>query len=418
MARFVIVTCVFPPETPIGGENCCHLAHYLAEAGHSVAVICPMPSRPKGVKYATLEDRSKLVVRMEGKVEVVRLPTYASPESRLLNRFREGFVVGKAAGRYIAAHYRDSQAIYSMCWPLAGNYNVARMANRLNIPFIVNIQDIYPESLSAKLPSWFTPFVFPALTAWDRAIVRRAHGMVVISENMREVYERTRAVPRDRIAVFPTWLDEQRFQPLPDRAQAARKYRVAQDRFTFMYLGNIGRVADVEGVVEAFLTANLAKAQLLVVGEGACKAACENRVKRSGAANVVFLSDPDAANVPLLQSLADVCLLPVKRGAAFSSIPSKFVSYLFSGKPVLASVDAGCDTDKAIQAANCGWVCEPENAPILAGHMKRVSEISPRDLAMLGQNGLTYGLKNFSRSHFVPILAQTIVAFSRLSRMG
>ena len=416
MSRVVIVTCVFPPETNTGGENCCHLAQYMAEGGHTVSVVCPMPSRPKGVRYSTLEDRSRLVVRMEGKVEVVRLPTYASPESRLFPRFRESFGFGKAAGRYIAEHLRDSQAIYSMSWPLAGNYNVARMANRLNIPVIINIQDIYPESLASKLPRWVTFLVFPILTAWDRAIVQRAHGMVAISDNMREVYQKTRGIPRDRIVVVPTWHDEKLFLPPADRMQAEKRYHIAHERFTFMYLGNIGRVADVEGVVGAFLVANLPDAQLLIVGEGSCKEKCKSMVKLSGATNVFFLSDPDVANVPLLQSLADVCLLPVKRGAAFSSIPSKFVSYLFSGKPVLASVDGGSDTERAILSANCGWAVEPENSALLTEQMKRICRLSARELAAMGQNGLTYGLKHFSRSQFVPVLARSIESFAGISR--
>jgi hypothetical protein len=127
-----------------------------------------------------------------------------------------------------------------------------------------------------------------------------------------------------------------------------------------------------------------------------------------GLANVIFISDPEAKNVPRLQSMADVCLLPVKRGAAMSSIPSKLAAYMFSAKPVLATVDSESDTARIIRQTNCGWVGEPEDQAWLAEKMREVALLQREDLQLLGENGQRYGLVHFSKTEGVLRLAQLV----------
>ena len=80
-----------------------------------------------------------------------------------------------------------------------------------------------------------------------------------------------------------------------------------------------------------------------------------------GTKHIRFISDPDSRNVPLPQSMADVCLLPVKKDNGLTSIPSKLPAYMFSAKPVLATVDPHSDTAAAVRDAGCGWIEEPDN---------------------------------------------------------
>jgi hypothetical protein len=133
-------------------------------------------------------------------------------------------------------------------------------------------------------------------------------------------------------------------------------------------------------------------------------------VGRLNVPHVHFISDPDAANVPLLQSMAHVCLLPMKSGTGMSSIPSKLPAYLFSSKPVLATVDPDSDTARLIQEAECGWVGLSEDLDWLACKMREISVMPEDQLTVRGFNGQKFGLKNFSKSRCVNQLAQVILS--------
>ena len=121
----------------------------------------------------------------------------------------------------------------------------------------------------------------------------------------------------------------------------------------------------------------------------------KNAEKVSGN-NVEFWQVPEG-QVPDVQSMADVLMLPVKKGNASTSIPSKLPAYMFSAKPVLASVDEDSDTALAIINADCGFVVEPENAESLALIMKHIYNMDKTELEKLGRKGRNYALLNFSK---------------------
>jgi hypothetical protein len=67
--------------------------------------------------------------------------------------------------------------------------------------------------------------------------------------------------------------------------------------------------------------------------------------------------------------------LPIKKGAAGNSIPSKLPACMFSGKPIIACVDEGSDTANAVISSGCGWALLPENLELLIEIMKRALQI-------------------------------------------
>jgi glycosyltransferase involved in cell wall biosynthesis len=112
--------------------------------------------------------------------------------------------------------------------------------------------------------------------------------------------------------------------------------------------------------------------------------------------NIEFWPVPDG-QVPVTQNKADILLLPIKKGAASTSIPSKLPAYMFSAKPIIATVDHDSDTAKAIREAGCGWVIEPENPAALAALMQEITTMPKEKLHSMGMNGREYALKHFSK---------------------
>jgi glycosyltransferase involved in cell wall biosynthesis len=361
------------------------------------------------VEYADFSPSGALRVDCENGVEVVRLPSFRAPQSKFFTRMWESWSFGRQVCRYLEGEMDEVDVVYANTWPLFSQALIARHCARRGIPLVLHLQDIYPESLLGKVSRWSRGLVGVALTALDRWIVRRAACVVVISENMRRTYVENRGMASEKVIAILNWVDERRFETLPARAAACAHYGIPEDRFTFLYLGNIGPVAGVEGLIESFHAAGLKQAQLVIAGDGSSKAACIARARSLGANDVRFVSDPDADNVPLLQSLGHVCLLPMRKGAGLSSIPSKLIAYLLSAKPVLATLDAGSDTARCLHEAQCGWVGEPEHVEWLAAKMAEVAALSLASLNEMGNLGRVYGLKHFSKAGGVQRLASVIL---------
>ena len=409
MKRVAIVNCVFPPEPVVSAHIGADLAAYLSQHGASVTVLCPFPTRPHGAAYPAYPPRPDPQIAQEHGAEVVRLPSFTAPESRLLPRLWESYSFGRHVCDYLDEHLANVDVVYANAWPLASQSLISRWCVRRRIPLVLHIQDVYPESLLNRLPAFVRAVIEAPLVAMDRRTAHRATRVVVISSNMRHTYVEGRQLPPGKVATIFDWQDEGLFENLPERQEVHARSGIPRDRFTFMYLGNIGPVAGVEFLITAFARASLAHTQLVIAGAGSNKQACEALAQKLGLDTVRFIPCPTPRDAAVLQQMADVCLLPLRRGAGMSSIPSKLMAYLLSARPVLASVDAGSDTAHCIGEAACGWVGEPEDVEWLARKMADVAALPEPTLHAMGQSGRSYALEHFSKAANVRRLAALVL---------
>lgn len=414
----VIVNGVYPPEPLVTAQMGRDLAVRLVQDGSRVTVLCPYPSRPKGVRYAAFQASGSTRVDMEDGVEVVRLPSFTVLESKIVARARESFSFGLHACRYLRHQSERPDVLYVNAWPLLGPGLLAWYARHAGVPMVLHVQDVYPESLLAKLPGLLRGTVAGPLTMLDRWIARQAYKVVVISANMRRIYVESRHIAPEKVVAINNWQDEHPYREFMPRPEACARYGVPEDRFTYLYLGNIGPVAGVDLLIRAFHEACLEGAQLVIIGDGSAKDTCEKLASRLQVRHVRFISDPDIGNVSILQSMAHVCMLPVRHAAGMSSVPSKLVAYLFSAKPVMATVDAESDTARVIREAGCGWVGSSEDVAWLAAKMAEVKAMPQSELVRIGLSGRKYALEQFSKAVGTERLASVVTEVTEQPRLG
>ena len=384
--RVIIISGVFIPEPQVSARLLADLAERMSEE-YDVTVLRPFPTRPLGFKVPEY-DTSRLPY------EVITLKSYTCPQSSILGRFRESISMGKASLRYLKAHRDELAFIYNAPWHLFGRKMIAEFCKKNGIPNVTPVQDIYPESLLSKLPknNLIQKIATSLLMPYDMATLHNANLVHTISHGMRDYLAEHRGLSKDRFVVVRNWQDESEFV-------AYRESNPCEDEhpFTFMFMGNIGALAGLDVVIDAFVVARLTGARLVIAGSGSARDELQKQASEHKEHDIQFWDVP-FGQVPATQATADVMLLPVKKGFASSSIPSKLPAYMFSAKPVLASVDSDSDSAKCILDAGAGWVCEPEDVEALADAMKRCVDIDVEDLKRMGEAGFNYAIEEFSRT--------------------
>jgi glycosyltransferase involved in cell wall biosynthesis len=391
--NILIVTAVFNPEPVVSAKLSEDIANNLSLT-HDVIVLAPLPTRPFGFKHAKRN--------VTNDYELVNVESYVCPGSNLLGRMFESLSFGLYCVKYIRRNKQNIDSIYMNSWPIFAQYLTVNAAKKYNIPITTHIQDLYPESLSTKLP--YLSFVLNSLILpLDRIVCNKSDKIIAISEKMKVHIANTRLISSSKIAVVQNWQDEENFvgsEILKDVSE--------HKLFTFMYLGNIGPVAGVDLLLEAFNIAALNKCRLVIAGSGSQKKILQEKVNRMKLNRVEFWDVPNG-KVPEIQAQADVMLLPVKSGAAVSSIPSKLPAYMFSKKPIIACIDYDSETARVINVANCGWVLIPENSDMLAEKFRSISAASSDMLVEKGTNGFHYAIENLSKKANLKILVNTII---------
>ncbi len=391
--NILIISGLFPPEPLVSAKISFELAKALSQ-NHQVTVICQRPSRPLGFKFEPANYDFPFRVHI--------LDSYICPESTLFGRFRESFSFGRESVAFLQNSGLTFDVIYMNAWPLLAQLLIAKAAKKMQINLVNHVQDIYPESLSLKLP--FLSFIINRLLVpLDRFILLNSTKIVAISERMKNHLVATRKIPENKVEVVCNWQNEEEFLAYSAESSAKSKNGL----ITFMYLGNIGPVAGVEFLIESFGLANLTGAKLIIAGTGSRREFCKKLSERYRESIIEFVDVPAGA-VAEIQKMADVLLLPIIRGAASSSIPSKLPSYMFSRKPIIGCVDSESDTAQAIKRSQCGWILPPEDRSALIKTMGQVLCMSVRELNRMGQNGFEFALQNFSKRNNLQRLTSCI----------
>lgn len=381
--NILIISAVFPPEPVVSAQLSMDIAKDLSTS-QRVIVLRPYPTRPLGFSFGKYEALKN--------INIITVSSYVNPQSNIVGRIRESISFGHQCSKYIKTNHDKFDCIYMSAWPLFAQHMIAKEAHKYNIPYITHIQDIYPESYMNKIPSIFRRIVFKFLMPIDRYSLRKAKSIIVISDNMKAHLMKTRNIEKDKMVVVPNWQDESEFV----NYQKLHPYK-ENDVFTFMYLGNIGPVAGVDLLINSFVKAQIVNSRLKIAGSGSMKEKLQEKVQTLGQIHIEFWDVP-SGKVPETQSLADVMLLPVKKGAAMSSIPSKLPAYMFSSKPIIGCLDDNSDTSRAIIDSKCGWTCEPENEDSLIKCMTLASSASNEELREKGKCGFDYAIKHFSKN--------------------
>ena len=392
----LMVCAVFYPEPVVSARIQTDLAIKLAE-NYTVTVLRPHPTRPKGFSMPEY-DYSHLPF------EVKEIDSYTCPASTITGRFRESVSHGLNCAKYIRQHHKEIDFIYNDSWHLFGVYLVAKTANRYKIPYITTVQDIYPESLASKMPesSWLKGLVMRLLLPIDRYSLSHAARVQTNSEKMADYLSETRIIGRDRFVVVRNWQDEQEFV---DYAKW-NVGRSADAPFTFMYMGNVGPLAGIEVLFDAFSKAALKDARLIIAGSGPAKDSLQKKAA-SYSQRIEFWEVP-SGKVPEVQAQADVMLLPVRKGYAKFSVPSKLPAYMFSTKPIIASVDEDSDTAQCVVESGAGWRIAPEDVTALSVVFQQAFHSSAEVLRNKGAAGLEYALQVFSKNSNLRILVNAV----------
>ena len=383
--KIIIITGVFLPEPIVSARLMADLAEELAKE-YEVTVLRPHPSRPMGFKVPPYDFSDK-------PYKVVELDAYVCPRSSLFGRFRESISYGNACIKYMNPIKEQLSFVYNGAWHLFGRKNIADFCKKNHNPNMTPVQDIYPESLLSKLPKikmlqWMANRMLMPI---DMKTLHAANKIHTISIGMRDYLAESRGLSKDRFVVVRNWQDEREFVDYRN----SKKVEARKEPFTFMYMGNIGPVAGVDLLLEAFEAANLKDARMVIAGSGSAKAALQEQAKTMKA--IIEFWEVPFGQVPATQDRADVMCLPIKKGFASTSIPSKLPAYMFSAKPIICCADLDSDTVACINEAKAGWTIEPENVGLLTQKFIEVVTTEKSQLEAMGMRGFDYSIANFSR---------------------
>jgi len=374
--KILFLTQFFHPEPIFKGLP---FARALAERGHHVQVLTGFPNYPGGKLY----DGYRLAPfrrDLEDGIEILRVPLFPSHDTSSFRRICTYGSFATAASMLGPWLAQRPDLIYVYHPPATVGAAAIALARWWSVPFVFDVQDLWPESLSAtamRVPTWTTTLV----DRLCRVVYREAAAVVAVSEGVREVL-RSRGVPPDRLFVIRNWCDESALRrPVADVPEPGV--------FRVLFAGNLGAAQGLDTVLEAaaLLQETSPSVRITFVGAGVESERLRHRAAKL--ANVAFLDHRPPEAMPEVFARADALLVHLRDDPLFAiTIPSKTQAYLAMGKPIVMAVRG--EAARMVEDARAGVLCPPEDPVALATSIERLRTLDSGERARMGRCGAAY----------------------------
>jgi colanic acid biosynthesis glycosyl transferase WcaI len=293
------------------------------------------------------------------------------------------------------------------------------VAKARSVPFVFNIQDVFPD-VAVELGLLSGRRAIAAASWLERTTYLGADAVTVLSDdladNVRAKLTRGRSGASawrqaGKVRVIPNFIDTEWIRPGP-RDNAYRAELGLTGQRVVMYAGNVGLSQALDLVIAA-ATALRHEPDIAFVINGGGAARPELERSARGLDNVHFVDMQPKARLPEVLAAADVHVVPLKRGLARSSVPSKLYSVLAAGRPIVASVDHGTEVARTVERAGAGIAVGPGDAEAFTKAIRRLLD-DPVEASAMGQAG-----RRFVESWASPrVVAQAYEALFEELRSG
>jgi len=231
----------------------------------------------------------------------------------------------------------------------------------------------------------------------ERFLLRRADRLIAISDALADEAVLFGVRP-DRVVVLPNW-PALRLLPLTPKDNSWSERHELADKQVLLYSGTLAKKHSPGHLVA--LAEHRPDVEVVVITEGDGVTSIEELTAQRPLPNLRVLPYQPFHELHNVLATADVLIVLLNRSAARYSVPSKVMSYLCAGRPILGAIPHDNDAARIIaERAQAGVIVDPDD---LDGFLKAADDLLADDdcRARLGTFAREFAEQEFGREAIV-----------------
>lgn len=325
-------------KTPIegGATRSYHVAKAMVEAKHEVNLI-------------TSYNESNYTIKNIDGITVHYLPIPYHNGMGTIVRIWSFIQFARQA--YTLAKKIKTNLVYATSTPLSVGWTALRLKQKLNIPYIFEVRDLWPEA-PKQLGVITIPYLLKKLTAFERTVYANASQIIALSPGIANGVSSSN--PLSKVTLVPNFANNELAK------HTNRKCEKDNYAFRIVYSGTIGHANHIEFLAEIIRLTDIHfgnKVQFKLLGEGKFSDKIATLCKASS--NSVFLGFQSQNQVFEHLLAADATLTTFLEFPILeTNSPNKFFDGLATSNLSLINFDGWIH--ETITAHNCGFKLSTE----------------------------------------------------------
>lgn len=366
--KILIVNQWFWPDSPPQASMLRSIGRHLIGEGHDITVLTAQPAMNRSTAQKRMPWREKLDGLLVVRCRLFPIGFNASLMMRTLNMFVFMFAVIR---HIIFRRRRNSYDIIlvSTMPPVLLAATVRLGALFTGASFLYHMMDIYPEAaiINDRISEGF---LARCLRNIDRRNCSAAIRVVALSDDMRDTLE-NRGLSISNVRIINNFQLES-FGVQGDLPDSMSK---PEGSFRLLFAGNVGGSQGLDMVIAAFSELDdLPKLQLDILGDGAARKSLELQAGKRLGTRILFHGYQPIENATQMIMTADLSLVTLRPEIYRIAYPSKTMSYLAAGSPVLAIVEEKSALARMVRTEGVGYVSPQGDASAIASVIRQAYE--------------------------------------------
>ena len=178
------------------------------------------------------------------------------------------------------------------------------------------------------------------------------------------------------------------------RVAIRKKYEIPIDKKIFVYGGNLGKPQGISFLAKCMKSQmKNPEVYFLIVGDGTEFGKLEQFFEENKPENMKLMKRLAKEDYDRMIAACDVGMIFLDYRFTIPNFPSRLLSYMQAGLPVLACTDPNTDIGNVITEGKFGWFCESNS---VKDFDKNVKDACNSDLESMGENSFKYLEQNYS----------------------
>jgi glycosyltransferase involved in cell wall biosynthesis len=383
------------PEPNKGATIYTDLAEALHEAGHEITVAVSEQARNK--KHTEMKK--------ERGFDVLRIVTGNYYDVGFIEKgittLKIPILMKKGIKEYLGD--RKFDFILFEAPPVTNAGLVAWAKKQFSCPSYLMLKDIFPQNAIDLGIIKENGFIHRYFKSKERKLLQTADFIGCMSNaNKAYVLDHNSWIDSSKIEIFPNTkkiTNDIKVNTFPIR----ERFGIPKESCVFLFGGNMGRPQYIDLLCEVIKGCkNENEMYFLFVGRGTDRYKLEQTIKENQIDNALVIENLPRIEYEQITKECDVGLIVLDPRFTIPNYPSRILSYMEYGKPVLAATDKVTDLKELIEEAECGeWVWSGD---VKAFINKAKEMVKSEKLKIMGDNGRKYLEEKFNIKYSVEIL--------------
>lgn len=362
------------------------LLNCFAERGHQVYIVSPFQRRT-GAKPC--------VIRVNDRVTILRVKIGNTTKTNLIEKGISTLTLEHLVKRAIRKQFsgiRFDLVLYPTP-PITFCGAVSYIKKRDAAATYLMLKDIFPQNsldLQMLSRSGIKGLAYRMFRRKEQKLYEISDHIGCMSPgNLRYLLEHETDIPREKIGLCPNAIKiHDEMLSSEETATLRRKYGLPTDRKILLYGGNVGKPQGVDFILRCLK--QLKERQdvcVLVVGSGTEYPRLERYRSEQQQENLILMKEIGPAEFDHLTACCDIGLVFLDHRFTIPNFPSRILSYLQAGIPLLTATDPVTDLRQIVTENGFGLCCDSIDEKAFVATM---DQLLSSDLSAMGRKGRAF----------------------------